>query len=269
MKKGITLVAVLTTVIIMLILTSTVTISAFNISNNAKKTKLATELSYIKEAVYNYCNVYNNDYPISESVIVDLSQISSNSLNQFDKEEGYSEKRVVLYVIDKTKLGIKDTVYGNGDVADKDIYALSKETKNVYYIKGVKAGNQTYYTLTEDLSKLISYSDSSISKNNSETTTKKDNVKPVITLGDKQTLISSDEKEKYFFVTVNVEDKDSGVKIAKFEREVMTESDAEIYFKNNGIELQEDVIEFSENTKGLTVYAEDNEGNVSVVSKEF
>lgn len=156
MKRGITLISVLAIFTIIAILTSAVTISAIKTTNDAKKIKFATEVAYITEAINSYY-INNQDFPIGESVTIDLSYVSENSITQFSNEEGYSDKKIVLYQIDKSKLGISDTVYGNGDIDSKDIYAVSKDTQKVYYIKGVSVSDITYYTLTEDLKKLVGY----------------------------------------------------------------------------------------------------------------
>lgn len=267
MKKGITLISVMSTVAIMFILISTVTISAFNITNNTQKTKFATEIAYIKEAVDNYYTL-NNSYPIGESV-----NVVPESNDQFDGETQNNDK-VTLYIIDKTKIGITETVYGNknqgnnDDEKATDIYVFSKDTKRVYYLKGLDVGGQVYYTLTDDLKKLINYNEKSQNPDLNETI-ENDNNAPQISIGEKKEIISTDENEKYYYVPVNVVDNESGIKIVKFEREIMSEENAKVYFKTNGIELQEEIIEFNVETKGVTVYAEDNDGNITIQSKNL
>lgn len=532
MKRGITLTALLVTIVIMSILTATITVSGYNVLNDSKKIKFATEIAYIEEAINSYYTK-DQELPLEESFIVDLSQISEKSVTQFASEEGYSNNEIILYKIDRARLGLSDTVYGNGDVDNKDIYAISKETNKVYYIKGIKVSDITYYTLTEDLKNLVEYDLSSniakegvfLKSTSSETSssstflgmgvrsnitkivfensttnapdtkidlsaasngsivgwldgtiahiasdkeilanpnssymfanmTKLESIENLdllntsnvttmyymfsecskltnidvskfntsnvttmyymfsgcsslttldlnnfntskvttlrnfvyncssltslnlssfntsnttvmwnmfrgcsnlekldlssfdtskvtdmdymfngcsklktiyasnqfvttklnysssmfgsctslvggngttynssytdktyarvdisdtpgyftqnlkITIGDKQTLVTSDETEQFFYVTVKVSS-DTDIKTIKFEREVINQSDALVYFKNNGIELQEDIIEVNENTEGVTVYLEDVTGKVTVVSKSF
>lgn len=267
MKRGMTFVAVMSTVAIMLILVSTATISALNVTNNSKKTKYATELAYIKEAVDNYYITYNT-YPVKESVTVDLTQVEAGDKNQFSGENGYDSNSILLYVVDKEKLGITETVYGNG-ADSKDVYVCSKETNNIYYLKGLKIGSTTYYTLTDELKKIINY-DKDTSISNTQEPTETDTIPPEINLGnEKKELVSADGSEKHSYITVKVSDNESGIKIAKFEREILEEETAKTYFKTNGIELQEDIIEIDENTKGVTVYVEDNAGNVTVKTLKF
>mgnify|MGYP004530190377 FL=1 len=265
MKKGITFVAVMVTVAIMFILVSTVTISAINVINNSQKTKLATELAYVKEAVDNYYTTYNT-YPIDESVTVKLNEVEDVDKNQFEGEDGYTSDSIVLYVINKEKLGITETVYGNGNVANKDIYVFSKKTDRVYYLKGLKIGSKTYYTLTDNLKKIINYEESNFNSSDEENNTSREN-NINIELGEKKILISADESEKHYYIPVKITDDLGEIKIKKFEREIFSsDEEAKIYFKTNGIELQEDIIELNEDTKGITVYAEDNYGNFAINS---
>lgn len=268
MKKGITFIAVMTTVAIMLILVSTATISAFNVINNSKKTKYATELAYIKEAVENYYITYN-DFPISESIKVGLDSLEDKTQFEDEDEDKNEDDNILLYKIDKEKLGISETVYGNETDGDEsDIYTFSKKTKKVYYLKGVKIGNNIYYTLTDELKKMINYDKVSGSSVTSKVEEDKDSNPPTIKLGEKKHLISADGTEENYYITVEVTD-DIGVKVVKFEREILDVNTAKTYFRTNGIELQEDIIQIDQDTKGITVYAEDNEGNVTIESKSF
>ncbi|MEG2348648.1 MAG: hypothetical protein RSB67_03270 [Clostridia bacterium] len=157
MKKGISMIVLTMSVVVMLILATTATISGVAASNNYKKIRFATEIAYIKQMVNSYYNLHDFSYPIGDSISVDISKLSISSKDQF-KDEDMSSNKVVLYKIDKTLIGKNETVYGN-EKSKEDIYALSTKTGKVYYIKGIKAANTTYYTLTKDLEKTINYDD--------------------------------------------------------------------------------------------------------------
>lgn len=359
-KDGMTFLTVMVAVVIMLIFASTVTIAAVNISNNSKKNKFATEIAFVQESVNNYFDK-NNEYPIEESVNVNLASVNSNDKTQFESEENYSTNVITLYKIDLSKLGKIEVVYGNGTNA-QDIYAVSKTTGKVYYLEGVQVSGTTYFTLTDDLKNIINYvdtneetitkdgisfisstlewtnkpvstrvlvpnkytnvtivakkegasltfnvsdsisidsfneyivngSDSSkeegnysilvsyqkmddnnqlVSYNQTYSVTNFDNDFPKLVLSDKQEMISNDGKEEYRYIRVEEQsDALSGIKYIKYERENISDEDAVIYFKNNGIELQGDIIEYDKNTKYLTVYIEDNAGNYTLVRKDL
>ncbi len=155
MKHGISLVSLMVTIVIMVILASSVTISAFSSINNSRKITFATEISLIQEAIANYY-IKNNSLPISEKV---EKNILGNE-EQF-KNEKIQEGIVILYKIDLQKLGNFDLVYGKEKSKD-DIYAVSKDTNIVYYVAGISIGENVYYTLTDELKNTIRYTENNI-----------------------------------------------------------------------------------------------------------
>ena len=354
-KKGLTLAAVMVAVVIMIIFATTISIAAINISNDAKKNRFASEIAFVQEAVNNYYNKYN-EYPVLESISVDLSNVKDIDIVQFSTENNYESKLIILYEINLSKLGELEITYGNSKT-EQDVYAVSKETGKVYYLEGVVVRNNTYFTLTDDLKKAINYVDSNqylvtkdkisfipsttnwtnkpistkllvpqdytnvtivakkdmtnesvkvsaaqsvdyfneymindigtsqvegnysiivsyqkegISYNQTYSITNFDNVSPNLSVSDKVELVSKNEDDTYRYVKIEKQDDTlSGVKSIKYERENIAEEDAVIYFKNNGIELQSDIIEFDDKTKYITIYMEDNAGNYTLVRKSI
>lgn len=156
MKKGISLVALIATVSIMIILITTVTISGIATADNSKKLTLSTELTLLKESIDGFNAKSNGEYPISGSISLDISNVSNNSKLQFNGENIVNNK-VILYEIDYKLMGITSLKYGLKKDGLNDIYVFSKDTKRVYYAKGIAVGNKTYYTLTDDLKSMIDY----------------------------------------------------------------------------------------------------------------
>ncbi len=173
MKRGISLVALLITMVIMIALISTVTISGMATINNNKKVAFATEINMIQGAVDTYKLRNNNEYPIEAKIELDISKVTEKSIVQFSSEN-ITDSKITLYKINYSMLGITSLRYGAGN-DDNDMYAVSKETGKVYYTKGLKLGGFTYYTLTDDLKRIISgvnaedYASDSIVFNTSET----------------------------------------------------------------------------------------------------
>ena len=348
MKKGITFLTVVVAVIIMMIFATTITIAVVNVVNDSNKTKFATEIAYVQESVDNYYNK-NNEYPVSESINVDLQNVKASDIVQFVDEDKV-DNSVVMYQIDRSLLGNIETTYGNSTEEDSnDIYAVSKKTGKVYYLKGVKAGNTTYFTLTDDLKDRINYVDkeeSSIVKDlisftpsttewtnknivttvkvpdkytdisvnilnngtitpftsstyvsdyyqykidsvagnytinvsyknsNGESLTQSysvsnyDSEAPTLEVSEKKDLNSSEGNYSYVKIN-NKNDNLSGIKCIKYERENIDDSDIETYFKANGIELKEDIIEIKEDTSCITIYIEDNAGNFARAHIDF
>lgn len=340
MKKGLTFLTIVVAVIVMMIFATTATIAVVNVANDSTKTKFATEVAYIQEAVNNYY-IKNNEYPVGESVTVDLQNVKVNDIVQFVNEDK-NNNSVIMYIIDRSLLGNIETIYGNSiEEGSNDVYAVSKKTGKVYYLKGVKAGNTTYFTLTDELKERINYVDKdesaiikdsisfkpsttewtnknvvttvrvpdkysdisvnilnngvstpftnstyvgdfyeykidtvagnytinvSYKNNNGENLTQSysvsnyDNEPPTLEVSNKKDLNSSEGN--YSYVKINSKnDNLSGIKCIKYERENIDDSDIETYFKTNGLELKEDIIEIKDNTSYVTIYIEDNAGN--------
>lgn len=156
MKKGISLIALTATIAIMLILVTTVTISGIEVYNNSQRIAFATEISSIQESVQSYI-IKNGTNPGEENnVVVDTSKLSSQGLAQFSGENIVNNK-LTLNKINYGLLGISSLKYGTNKAGSEDFYAMSLTTGKVYYVKGFDIGSKKYFTLTEDLKKIIGY----------------------------------------------------------------------------------------------------------------
>lgn len=158
MKKGISLVTLIITIAVLLILLSTITFSFSEVLSNTKKKQFAKEIYEVQNLVDKY--VYENqDYPyiITDNVLekIDITINDSNTL-QFADEDIGDNNTVSLYPINLVKAGVNNLSRGTKeDGNSQDVYALSAKTGKVYYVKGVKIKSNTYYTLNDELTKLI------------------------------------------------------------------------------------------------------------------
>ena len=157
MKKGISLLMLSTIVMVMLVISTSVVIAGVNALNSSTKVKFANELFYLQDIVNSYVKSHQGEFPVDESIVVDLSNVTAESITQFG-DETKTNNTIILYKVDKTKLNKMDLRYGNEKNNNKnDVYAVSKETGRLYYVQGVKVSGKTYYTLTQDLEDLIQY----------------------------------------------------------------------------------------------------------------
>lgn len=156
MKKGISLIILTVTIAVMVMLVTTATISGVNSIDKAKKVKFATELSFMQEIVNSYTVNNNGAYPVSNVIVLDVSNVSAKAMGDFEGENIVANK-INLYEINLGLLGKTQTIYGNKSGGTDDVYAMSKDTNKVYYIRGLKALGNTYYTLNDELKKDINY----------------------------------------------------------------------------------------------------------------
>ena len=156
-KKGISLVVLLIVIGVMLILLSTITISLDNIVTNSKKRQFAKEVYEIQSMVDTY-KKQNDEYPYVKlaegNKTIDL-EVDNGNEDQVASEDVIDDK-VTLYVINMQKIGANELSRGyNQDNDETDVYAFSSKTGIVYYVKGYSVRRKIYYTLTDELKKLI------------------------------------------------------------------------------------------------------------------
>lgn len=161
MKNGIAMVTLVVTIAVMLTLVSVITYTGINTANTSKKMAFASEIKMIQECIDSYRTNNEGNFPTSDFVTIDLSNASIDVKKQFtDNGEEIIENKVYLSKIDYTKLELNSLNRGLGQTSD-DIYVLSTKSGIVYYAKGLKIGNITYYTLTYELKNLLSYNQKS------------------------------------------------------------------------------------------------------------
>ncbi len=158
-KFGISLASVMIATLLIILLTTTITISINKVVENADKISFVSEISSIQKSVTSYYMV-NKEYPIlSDSIIMDITNIKEKDI--FYNEE-IIDNKIILNKIDYNKINYVSLKYGN-NLDESDLYGISLVTGKVYYVKGIKFGNNIYYTLSDELNNVLS--DSNIKNN--------------------------------------------------------------------------------------------------------
>ena len=164
-KKGISVIAFIIIIGVMLILISTVTVSLDSVVTNSRKRQFAKEIFEIQTMVDSY-KKHNNDYPYIKTAegnkIIELEKNNKNE-DQLASED-IIDNKVELYVINLQKIGVNELSRGyNKDNDETDVYAFSNKTGKVYYVKGYKVRKNKYYSLTDELKNLIGINTSKLS----------------------------------------------------------------------------------------------------------
>ena len=162
-KSGISLVVLVVTIIVLLIISSSVLYISADASNNAKLMSLASDLQQVEDLITEYY-LTNNELPIvNEAIYDEATLVSSIEKGQNDllKEITMNGDKDCLFLkVDLSKLNIDSTSRGlqqNGD--ESDIFVISQNTFNVYYLRGQKVGKKYYFSLTEELTKKTKITD--------------------------------------------------------------------------------------------------------------
>ena len=149
-KKGMSMISLIITVIVILILLATSIGFMGNAVDNSRISAFANDLVEIEDAVRTYY-VEKDEFPTSDS---DKNALSQNALlGLISDGKSYLEDELKLngdyiengnlgafYKIDLSKIGVASTKRGTKDSGDtSDIYVVSYPSLNVYYVKGIEA----------------------------------------------------------------------------------------------------------------------------------
>lgn len=152
MKKGISLITISVLVLVLLILVSVIGVSVTRSYNEAKKLEVLTELNMLQTAVENYKATYGT-LPITNEVY-ELSELPESIRNEQFQEETEDDE-YSFYAINYDLINIQSLKYGNGTTKD-DKYVVSSLTGKVYYVKGVKVGENIYYSADKEVIGILS-----------------------------------------------------------------------------------------------------------------
>ena len=185
-ENGITLVALITTIIVLSIVSTPLIFGTNNITEYSKFSKFKNDLLNLKEAV---SNVYSTDKELSSDSNSDMyigpaykdwktfynnvnnkEQGGNSVINPNDKTS--TDSQITYYIIDfnvlsqkyKAKFGnnegatLKGLNYGDGNKninnTTQDVYIINSKSRTIYYVEGFTMNNVTYYRYQESYTKV-------------------------------------------------------------------------------------------------------------------
>lgn len=173
MKKGISLMVLVITIVILLILLSVTTMTVGNAIQNSRKSAFASDLVSLEDAVDIYY-MQNGEFPVLSENNEYIEYVYNNNIliakddenNTISLNEQYSESfkqelilnsdmtdgedvvsNTVFYKIDLKKIDVKKTKRGTTSNGVDDIYVMAYPSQTVYYLKGLKVGENVYFSL--------------------------------------------------------------------------------------------------------------------------
>lgn len=140
--------------------------------------------------------------------------------------------------------------------------SVSVNNENIE-LNNVSDGYNIYIvdTITGNYSVNVDYTKNNNAFSKKYYVNKFDNEAPIILISDIKNLVSQDLEKT--LISIESTDNLSGIKSLKYETEKIKEGNISSYFKNSGIDIKNDVITLSKNVSQITIYAEDNAGNVA------
>jgi hypothetical protein len=161
-KKGVSLAALIITIIVAVVLISASIVGVKNSIDKANIAVYAEDLASIHEATENYY-IKNDEFPlidgtdaISQEDVINLA--GEGIVEELVENGDYIENPVnpeltgAYYMIDLAKIDVEKTVRGNrSGGASNDVYVASYPSMNIYYLKGVKIEGKIHYSLNKTL----------------------------------------------------------------------------------------------------------------------
>lgn len=155
-KKGISLIVLGVIIIVMGMLVGMVAISTQGILQETDAREFASELKQLEYLVKQNKKLDDNSILNFTPRVITVSALNAEQKEQMAEEIVGGVTSVTLYELDFNELDVNDTMYGkNEDGNVDDVYVVSNTTGNVYYLKGFKWEDKTYYTLTDELNELL------------------------------------------------------------------------------------------------------------------
>ena len=140
MKKGVTMSVVIIAVVIMLILITSATVVGSTSISTANYEDFKSMVTRVSNDINEYY-VKNKELPVRNEVI------AADSLPETLKAEveKRGDKNKKLFVVDMTNINDATVTIGRGSSSSEDIFLVSEDSQNVYYLKGHEYKKVRYY----------------------------------------------------------------------------------------------------------------------------
>lgn len=161
-KKGVSLIILVITIVLILILVGTLTADAGNSIGNSRISTFASDLSEIEDATKTYY-MLNNEFPSIDgkaynqgeiiAIVPEKYQGKFKEELQLNNDDVSSDSNGTYYMIDLSKIDIEQSTRGSR-LDESDVYVVVYPSMNVYYLEGLRANNEVYFSLSSKITKL-------------------------------------------------------------------------------------------------------------------
>ena len=151
-NKGISMVTLIITIVVILILSATMIVSVSDYTDTSGLMNMRGDIQLLKDKVIVYYNTYGEvpgciETYYEEIATDDTKIIIYKNAQNTEIDSGFIASRDandgdVYYQIDVTKLSNVTLNLGT----DEDVYIINEKTLNVYYINGVESEGVMHYT---------------------------------------------------------------------------------------------------------------------------
>lgn len=163
LKKGISLIALLITILVMMLLATVAVLSVHNSVDNTNIIDFMSDLQKIQDETQSY-HILQGKYPTidnkevmtqNEIFAVTDSDKRDNLRAEMEQNKDYVENgKNKFYTIDLSKINVTQTKRGiRRDSDEKDIYLISELTGKVYYLNGLETKDNVYFSINPQIIK--------------------------------------------------------------------------------------------------------------------
>ncbi len=167
-KKGITMIALIIMITIILILVVTITVTAGNSIDNTNISAFAEDINEVEEFTKIYY-MQNDKFPLLEEKAYNrreiLQMVDTKNKGKFVEElqlnndDVNNDEEGTFYKIDLEKIDVEQTTRGlqkdeKGKFLENDVFVVAYPSMNVYYLAGLNAKGQTFFSLSSKITKL-------------------------------------------------------------------------------------------------------------------
>lgn len=154
MKKGIALITIVSTILILAILTVSISIGGSSILIRSRKLKFANEILQVQKLVRDY-EIRKSGNLDFETITYDLNTMTDLVKKDYLELEANESNVAELYIVDIEKIDAKELVRGTISTSVLDRYLYSTKTNKVYYDAGFTIGDTTYYGINQEIKEML------------------------------------------------------------------------------------------------------------------
>lgn len=208
---------------------------------------------------------YKKGYKVGKNIYYTLTDDLKKSINYLE-DRNVNDGIIFNYnkdlVKDKIEIDIKIPIsYTNITITSNDSGFISEEPRKLgeYYIYKTTSNSNSTITITYEIPEVSGEKYLKYNVNNVDNVAPTFNLSDIINIEDTQTS----KKESYIKIT-NLSDNISGIKFVKYANKLVNESEAKEYFRNYGIEVNDNIIYLTTESNTVSIYVEDNAGNFGI-----
>ena len=172
-EKGITLIVLIITLVILLIFITTVNINISGYVEKKAYTNFETDLRQLKESIDYYYSV-NKVLPIQNKYTNSEAISSIDEVGQISVNDNATYFVIDLNLLENMELNYGKDFYTIESITDdittlEDIYIINEQSHVIYYAKGINYKQKKYFRLDEEFQKIEDYTvtvDSGATKSN-------------------------------------------------------------------------------------------------------